>query len=244
VARLALIRRAKKQRLAAFIADRLVLSTSGEPLHPQIARERQENRERIRKAQEAERGERKREPQISPTGRYHWPEERNALVDSYQDTIRRIVSIALRRGVPERIERADLEQRLNIALIEALDTYTPRPGVTLNAYIWELLNQRLATAINEENKTDGMTWKPDGAGRAFQLYVTYPCDVGRAGRRATAHIKAEAEDRETVDVVRGGAKGLRAEDEPRGNSSSPMVSWGAMGYRDMVRVTAVRLKVE
>ncbi|MGA2329691.1 MAG: hypothetical protein ABSH05_25850, partial [Bryobacteraceae bacterium] len=193
----------------AIEADHLRRLPEGKPKYPALVKRRAKSRNTIAALQERE-----SKAQVS-RGRsaYFWPEERDQLVDGYQDMIGRIVSMAFARGLPAYIERKDLalEQSLNVDLISILDSYKPRAGVPLDAYVWKILNLRLSDAIKEENDTDGITGKPRGTLCAFQLFEGNACDVQKNGRRGTVGNP----DTDTIygqtKIVRGGWGGYVGE---------------------------------
>jgi RNA polymerase sigma factor (sigma-70 family) len=237
----------------AIEADHLRRLPEGKPKYPALVKRRAKSRNTIAALQERE-----SKAQVS-RGRsaYFWPEERDQLVDGYQDMIGRIVSMAFARGLPAYIERKDLalEQSLNVDLISILDSYKPRAGVPLDAYVWKILNLRLSDAIKEENDTDGITGKPRGTLCAFQLFEGNACDVQKNGRRGTVGNP----DTDTIygqtKIVRGGWGGYVGEYKievtfnaagiPIGRSnlraSSAMISWGELARRELRR--AMRLDV-
>lgn len=85
------------------------------------------------------------------------PEERDEAIEQHQEMIRRIVAGARRRGLPPCVESDDLTQRLNEELFSILDSYRPKPGVPLDAYLWDTLRLRLNDAIKQEKNTKGRT---------------------------------------------------------------------------------------
>jgi RNA polymerase sigma factor (sigma-70 family) len=118
---------------------------SGESANPVLDAERLRHRKRIAADQEC---------YVAPVraGSYFTIEERNQVIYDHQNMIRRIVSLVMWRGVSCHIERYDLIQRLNFALIKILDNYKPKPGVTLDAYLWRVLSEEVKQARRAESR--------------------------------------------------------------------------------------------
>lgn len=241
-------RNGKGTHAGLSIADRIV----GPTVFSRIACDRARNRKRVQALQDAERRS-ESQSKTKPQDRYFWPEERNELLDYYQDTINRLVSMTLRAGVSSFIERDDLVQRLRLTLAQALDEYRPVPGVQLDAYVWKLLKWRVATALNEENDTDGITFKPQGAGRAFQLNPEV-WDTPPNGKRGNTH-DPDTDKRygEVKKVFLGpcrpgyavnahcNSEGIPFTKKPP-RTKSGMISWKHLGERELRKIAKLDVR--
>ena len=213
------------------------LPRHGEYLYPKIARDRARNLKFIEHEQriEREREEARRAERLRLRGEsYFWPEEKNDLLDQYQDMIGRIVSKSLNRGLTSWTEKTDLKQRLNLALISILDRYKPVRGARLDTYVYGCLLHELSKAINEENETDGITGKPEGF-RAFQSFgrETEP-DVGWEGKRSFTPDSGTCEDEPRFSGGENDSHDGGADLRPR--AACPMVSWANLRYRELRRI--------
>jgi len=130
------------------------------PANPTLLAYREKNRDRVRRERQREaKQEVQREGKRGRRGCFFTLSQRNELAEHYSGMIQRVVRLsresqitskhivnrAVARGLPTYIERDDLEQDLNLALLEALDRYQPVPNAKLDTYVWACLVSGRAT---------------------------------------------------------------------------------------------------
>jgi RNA polymerase sigma factor (sigma-70 family) len=71
--------------------------------------------------------------------------DQDEIIERWQDRIGKIASKAIGDGLPTYIEKDDLRQALNLAVLDALGRYKPVPGVYIDAYISKCLSFTTST---------------------------------------------------------------------------------------------------